>query len=57
MLENRLFNKLTKSRRSLVIDHHGVTRDINTENFRNYSVNIEDTGGISEELISLPIKF
>ena len=25
-----LFNKLTKSRKSLVIDHHGVTRDINS---------------------------
>ena len=45
-----LFNKLTKSRRSLVIDHHGVTRDINTGELLlgNYSVNIEDTGGISE---------
>ena len=40
-----LFNKLTKSRRSLVIDHHGVTRDINTGELLlgNYSVNIEDT--------------
>ena len=45
-----LFNKLTKSRRSLVIDHHGVTRDINTGELflGNRSINIEDTGGIPE---------
>ncbi len=45
-----LFNKLTKSRRSLVIDHHGVTRDINAGELflGNRSINIEDTGGIPE---------
>ena len=25
-----LFNKLTRAKKSLVIDYHGVTRDINT---------------------------
>ena len=46
-----LFNKLTKVRKSLVIDHHGVTRDINAGQLiiDNRSVNIEDTGGIPEE--------
>ena len=46
-----LFNKLTKARKSLVIDHHGVTRDINIGQLviDNRSIQIEDTGGIPEE--------
>ena len=43
-----LFNKLTKARKSLVADHHGVTRDINTGymQYKNKNIYIEDTGGI-----------
>ena len=43
-----LFNKLTKSRKSLVIDHHGVTRDINSGYLfiNNKRMYVEDTGGI-----------
>ncbi len=46
-----LFNKLTKARKSLVIDYHGVTRDINTGYLilGNRSLYIEDTGGIPEK--------
>ena len=46
-----LFNKLTRARKSLVIDHHGVTRDINSCYLLlgNRSLPIEDTGGIPEE--------
>ena len=46
-----LFNKLTKSRKSLVIDHHGVTRDINSGCLfvNNKRIYIEDTGGIPEK--------
>ena len=46
-----LFNKLTRARKSLVIDHHGVTRDINSGYLLlgNRSLYIEDTGGIPEE--------
>ena len=46
-----LFNKLTKPRKSLAIDHHGVTRDINTGYLilGNRSLYIEDTGGIPEK--------
>ena len=46
-----LFNKLTRAKKSLVIDHHGVTRDINTGylHFGNKSFYIEDTGGIPEK--------
>ena len=43
-----LFNKLTKARKSLVADYHGVTRDINTGymQYKNKNIYIEDTGGI-----------
>ncbi len=43
-----LFNKLTKARKSLVADYHGVTRDINTGymQYQNKNIYIEDTGGI-----------
>ena len=43
-----LFNKLTKARKSLVADHHGVTRDINTGymQYKNKNIYLEDTGGI-----------
>ena len=46
-----LFNKLTKARKSLVIDYHGVTRDINTGYLLlgNRSLYVEDTGGIPEK--------
>jgi len=46
-----LFNKLTRARKSLVIDYHGVTRDINSGYLLlgNRSLYIEDTGGIPEE--------
>ena len=46
-----LFNKLTKARKSLVADYHGVTRDINTGylHLGNKSFHIEDTGGIPEK--------
>lgn len=45
-----LFNKLTKARKSLVADYHGVTRDINTGymKYENKNIYIEDTGGIPE---------
>ena len=35
-----LFNKLIKSKKSLVIDHHGITRDINRGfiNFKGKSI-------------------
>ena len=43
-----LFNKLTKARKSLVADYHGVTRDINAGymQYKNKNIYIEDTGGI-----------
>ena len=46
-----LFNKLTRARKSLVIDYHGVTRDINSGYLLlgNRSLYIEDTGGIPEK--------
>ncbi len=46
-----LFNKLTKARKSLVIDYHGVTRDINAGQLfiNDRPFHIEDTGGISDE--------
>ena len=46
-----LFNKLTKARKSLVIDHHGVTRDINAGQLfiDDRFALIEDTGGIPEK--------
>ena len=46
-----LFNKLTKARKSLVIDYHGVTRDINAGQLfiDDRFALIEDTGGIPEK--------
>ena len=46
-----LFNKLVKSKKSLVIDYHGVTRDINKGllTSEGKSILIEDTGGFPEE--------
>ena len=46
-----LFNKLTKARKSLVIDYHGVTRDINAGKLfiDDRFAHIEDTGGIPEK--------
>tara|TARA_Y100000992_G_scaffold143335_1_gene95171 strand:+ start:654 stop:1964 length:1311 start_codon:yes stop_codon:yes gene_type:complete len=46
-----LFNKLTKARKSLVIDYHGVTRDINAGQLfiDDRFAHIEDTGGIPEK--------
>ena len=46
-----LFNKLTKARKSLVIDYHGVTRDINSGLLfvNDKTICIEDTGGIPEK--------
>ena len=48
-----LFNKLIKSKKSLVIDHHGITRDINRGfiNFKGKSILVEDTGGFLESMI------
>ena len=46
-----LFNKLTKARKSLVIDYHGVTRDINSGCLfvNDKTIYVEDTGGIPEK--------
>ena len=46
-----LFNKLTKARKSLVIDYHGVTRDINSGCLftDGKTIYVEDTGGIPEK--------
>lgn len=46
-----LFNKLIKSKKSLVIDHHGITRDINRGfiSFKGKSILVEDTGGFLEK--------
>jgi GTP-binding protein len=46
-----LFNKLIQNKKSLVIDFHGVTRDINTGylNKDNNSVLIHDTAGIQDK--------
>ena len=43
-----LFNKLTKSRKSLVLDHDGLTRDINIGSMKlgNGIIHVQDTGGI-----------
>ena len=45
-----LFNKLTKAKKSLVINYHGVTRDINSGYIEldGKTIYIEDTGGIPE---------
>ncbi|MBT6331352.1 MAG: GTP-binding protein, partial [Gammaproteobacteria bacterium] len=45
-----LFNKLTKARKSLVMNQHGVTRDINSGYLEidGKTIYIEDTGGIPE---------
>jgi GTP-binding protein len=46
-----LFNKLTKARKALVINYHGVTRDVNSGYIEldGKTIYIEDTGGIPEE--------
>ena len=46
-----LFNKLTKARKALVINYHGVTRDVNSGyiELNGKTIYIEDTGGIPEE--------
>ena len=46
-----LFNKLTRARKSLVINYHGVTRDTNIGSLvlNDRSIYIEDTGGIPEK--------
>ncbi|MEC9206146.1 MAG: ribosome biogenesis GTPase Der [Pseudomonadota bacterium] len=46
-----LFNKLVKSRKSLVIDHHGITRDINTGfiDSKGKRILVEDTGGFLDK--------
>jgi len=45
-----LFNKLVKARKSLVVDHHGSTRDTNQgiSTFNGKSIVVEDTGGFPE---------
>ena len=46
-----LFNKLTKARKALVVNYHGVTRDVNSGYIEldGKTIYIEDTGGIPEE--------
>ena len=46
-----LFNKLVKARKSLVVDHHGSTRDTNQgiSTFNGKSILVEDTGGFPEK--------
>ena len=53
-----LFNKLIQNKKSLVIDFHGVTRDINTGylNKDNNSVLIHDTAGIQDKNNQLQIE-
>ena len=48
-----LFNKLTKQRKSLVIDFHGVTKDINSGyliNQHKKSIELYDTSGFTESV-------
>ena len=48
-----LFNKLTKKRKSLVIDFHGVTKDINSSYLINQdkkSIELYDTSGFTESI-------
>ena len=48
-----LFNKLTKKRKSLVIDFHGVTKDINSGYLVNQdkkSIELYDTSGFTESI-------
>ena len=53
-----LFNKLIQNKKALVIDFHGVTRDINTGylNKDNNSVLIHDTAGIQDKNNQLQIE-
>ena len=53
-----LFNKLIQNKKSLVIDFHGVTRDINTGylNKGSNSVLIHDTAGIQDKNNKLQIE-
>ena len=48
-----LFNKLTKQKKSLVIDYHGVTKDINhgyLKTDKDNAIKIFDTSGFTEAL-------
>lgn len=49
--KSTLFNRLTRSRKAVVKDERGVTRDIQMENTEWWGKNFEivDTGGLSEE--------
>ena len=49
-----LFNKLVKARKSLVVDHHGSTRDTNQgiSTFNEKSILVEDTGGFPEKKVT-----
>ena len=53
-----LFNKLIQNKKALVIDFHGVTRDINTGylNKDNNSILIHDTAGIQDKKNQLQIE-
>ena len=48
-----LFNKLTKQRKALVVDFHGVTKDINSGyliNKKKQSIELYDTSGFTESI-------